>query len=76
MTSVSAAAPAVTPFEPGWEGRAVLEISNSTPLPARIYANEGIAQFLFFESDTPCDVSYAQRSGKYQSQQQITFPKV
>jgi len=66
----------VTPFEPGWEGRAVLEISNSTPLPARIYANEGIAQVLFFESDTPCETSYAQRSGKYQGQQQITFPKV
>jgi dCTP deaminase len=66
----------VTPFEPGWEGRAVLEISNSTPLPARIYANEGIAQVLFFESPDACDVSYLQRKGKYQGQQQITFPKV
>ncbi|HYG78705.1 MAG TPA: dCTP deaminase [Planctomycetota bacterium] len=66
----------VTPFEPGWEGRAVLEISNSTPLPARIYSFEGIAQVLFFESDEPCEVSYAQRSGKYQGQKQITFPKV
>jgi dCTP deaminase len=66
----------VTPFEPGWEGRAVLEISNSTPLPARIYAFEGIAQVIFFESQEPCGVSYAQRQGKYQGQQQITFPKV
>jgi dCTP deaminase len=66
----------VTPFEPGWEGRAVLEISNSTPLPARIYAFEGIAQVLFFESDKDCDVSYADRKGKYQGQQQMTFPKV
>src|ERR1051325_11439654 len=66
----------VTPFEPGWEGRAVLEISNSTPLPARIYAFEGIAQVLFFESAAPCDVSYAQRQGKYQGQHEITFPKV
>lgn len=66
----------VTPFEPGWEGRAVLEISNSTPLPARVYANEGIAQVLFFESDEACETSYGQRSGKYQGQTEITFPKV
>jgi len=66
----------VTPFEPGWEGHAVLEISNSTPLPARIYANEGIAQVLFFESTEACAVSYQERQGKYQGQQQITFPKV
>jgi dCTP deaminase len=66
----------VTPFEPGWEGRAVLEISNSTPLPARIYANEGIAQVIFFESDQPCSVSYPDRKGKYQGQQEMTFPKV
>jgi len=66
----------VTPFEPGWEGRAVLEISNSTPLPARIYAFEGIAQVLFFESNSPCDVSYADRNGKYQNQRQMTFPIV
>lgn len=65
----------VTPFEPGWEGRAVLEISNTTPLPARVYAGEGIAQVLFFESDTPCDTSYADRQGKYQKQQDITLPK-
>jgi dCTP deaminase len=66
----------VTPFEPGWEGRAVLEISNSTPLPARIYAGEGIAQVIFFESAEPCDVAYSDRKGKYQGQQHITFPKV
>ena len=66
----------VTPFEPGWEGRAVLEISNCTPLPARVYAFEGIAQVIFFESADPCAVSYSERHGKYQGQQQITFPKV
>ena len=66
----------VTPFEPGWEGRAVLEISNSTPLPARIYAFEGIAQVLFFESADECEVSYAERQGKYQGQQHIVLPKV
>ena len=66
----------VTPFEPGWEGRAVLVISNSTPLPARIYAFEGIAQVLFFESDSPCEVSYADRKGKYQGQQEMTFPRM
>jgi dCTP deaminase len=66
----------VTPFEPGWEGRAVLEISNTTPLPAKVYANEGLAQVLFFESDTPCQVSYADRCGKYQGQTGITLPQV
>ena len=65
----------VTPFEPGWEGRAVLEISNTTPLPAKIYANEGLAQVLFFESDTRCRMSYADRKGKYQRQRDITLPK-
>ena len=65
----------VTPFEPGWEGNAVLEISNTTPLPAKIYANEGMAQVLFFESDTPCMTSYADRKGKYQYQKDITPPK-
>ena len=64
----------VTPFEPGWEGKAVLEISNSTPLPARVYAGEGLAQVLFFESDTPCTTSYADRDGKYQHQNGITLP--
>ena len=66
----------VTPFEPGWEGRAVLEISNSTPLPARIHSNEGIAQVLFFESDTDCDVAYSDRNGKYQNQREMTFPRM
>ncbi|MCI0547048.1 MAG: dCTP deaminase [Candidatus Rokubacteria bacterium] len=66
----------VTPFEPEWEGYVTLEISNTTPLPARIYANEGIAQVLFFESDEPCDVSYADRQGKYQGQQGIVLPTV
>ena len=65
----------VTPFEPGWEGRAVLEISNTTPLPARVYAGEGLAQVLFFESDTPCETSYADRKGKYQGQDGITLPR-
>lgn len=66
----------VTPFEPEWEGFATLEISNTTPLPARIYANEGIAQVLFFESDEPCLVSYADKKGKYQAQLDITLPKI
>lgn len=66
----------VTPFEPGWEGFAVLEISNTTPLPAKIYSNEGIAQVLFFASEEPCDVSYADRKGKYQKQQSIVLPKI
>ena len=66
----------VTPFEPEWQGFATLEISNTTPLPAKIYANEGIAQLLFFAADTPCDVSYAEKKGKYQAQQGITLPKV
>jgi len=64
----------VTPFEPEWEGYVTLEISNTTPLPAKIYANEGIAQVLFFESDTMCDVSYADRKGKYMKQVGITLP--
>ncbi len=66
----------VTPFEPEWEGYATLEISNTTPLPAKIYANEGIAQVLFFESDEPCEVSYGDKKGKYQSQVGIVLPKV
>jgi len=66
----------VTPFEPEWEGTVTLEISNTTPLPAKIYANEGIAQVLFFESDEPCLVSYADRQGKYQGQQGIVLPTV
>ena len=66
----------VTPFEPEWEGFVTLEISNTTPLPARIYANEGIAQVLFFEGDEMCATSYADRKGKYQGQQTIVLPKV
>ncbi|PYO51572.1 MAG: dCTP deaminase [Candidatus Rokuibacteriota bacterium] len=66
----------VTPFEPEWEGYVTLEISNTTPLPARIYANEGIAQVLFFESDEACQTSYADRQGKYQGQQGIVLPTV
>ncbi|MDP2966226.1 MAG: dCTP deaminase [Pelolinea sp.] len=66
----------VTPFEPEWEGFVTLEISNTTPLPARIYANEGIAQVLFFESDQPCEISYADRKGKYQKQSDIMLPRL
>lgn len=66
----------VTPFEPEWEGWVTLEISNTTPLPAKIYANEGIAQVLFFESDEPCEVSYADKKGKYQAQRGITLPRI
>ena len=66
----------VTPFEPEWEGHVTLEISNTTPLPAKIYANEGIAQVIFFESDEPCTTSYADRGGKYQAQRGVTLPKL
>ena len=66
----------VTPFEPEWEGTATLEISNTTPLPAKIYANEGIAQVIFFESDEVCETSYKDRGGKYQGQQGVTLPKI
>lgn len=66
----------VTPFEPEWEGFVTLEISNTTPLPARIYANEGIAQVLFFEADEECEISYADKKGKYQNQQSIELPKL
>jgi deoxycytidine triphosphate deaminase len=66
----------VTPFEPEWEGFVTLEISNTTPLPARIYANEGLCQILFFRSDEPCEISYAHRKGKYQKQQGIVLPKL
>ena len=66
----------VTPFEPEWEGFATLEISNTTPLPAKIYANEGIAQVVFFESDDECEVSYADKKGKYQAQRDITLPRI
>ncbi len=66
----------VTPFEPEWEGFVTLEISNTTPLPAKIYANEGIAQVLFFEADEECETSYADKKGKYQRQQSIVLPKL
>jgi dCTP deaminase len=66
----------VTPFEPEWEGYVTLEISNTTPLPAKIYANEGIAQVLFFQSDESCQTSYADRQGKYQGQRGIVLPTV
>ena len=66
----------VTPFEPEWEGHVTLEVSNTTPLPAKIYAFEGIAQVLFFESDEECETSYADRRGKYQAQRGITLPRL
>jgi dCTP deaminase len=66
----------VTPFEPEWEGTATLEISNTTPIPAKIYANEGIAQVLFFQSDEPCQTSYRDKKGKYQAQIEVTLPKI
>ena len=66
----------VTPFEPEWEGTATLEISNTTPLPAKIYANEGIAQVLFFQSDERCEISYADKNGKYQAQREVTLPRI
>ncbi len=65
----------VTPLEPEWEGHVTLEFSNTTTLPAKIYANEGVAQFLFFESDEPCEKSYADRQGKYQGQKGVTLPR-
>lgn len=66
----------VTPFEPEWEGHVTLEISNTTPLPAKIYANEGLAQVVFFGADEPCEVSYADRGGKYMKQLGITVPRI
>ncbi len=66
----------VTPLEPGWEGHVTLEISNTTPLPARVYANEGVAQFLFFKGSSACETSYADRSGKYMGQRGVTLPKL
>ena len=66
----------VTPFEPEWEGYVTLEISNTTPLPAKIYANEGIAQVLFFQGDEPCERSYADKRGKYLKQTGVTLPKI
>jgi dCTP deaminase len=66
----------VTPLEPEWEGHVTIEISNTTPLPARIYANEGVCQFLFFKGEQPCEVSYADRKGKYMRQRGVTLPRL
>jgi dCTP deaminase len=66
----------VTPFEPEWEGHVTIEISNTTPLPAKIYANEGIAQVLFFQSDDVCETSYKDKKGKYQAQRGVTLPRM
>jgi dCTP deaminase len=66
----------VTPLEPEWEGHVTLEFSNTTPLPAKIYANEGVAQFLFFESDEECEQSYKDKKGKYQGQKGVTLPRM
>ena len=66
----------VTPFEPEWEGHVTLEISNTTPLPAKIYANEGLAQVVFFRSEEGCETSYADRAGKYMKQRGITIPRM
>lgn len=66
----------ITPLEPEWEGHITIEISNTTPLPAKIYANEGIAQVIFIESDEICQVSYKDRKGKYQEQKGITLPRI
>ena len=66
----------VTPLEPEWEGHVTLEFSNTTPLPAKIYANEGACQFLFLQGNEPCEVSYADRAGKYMGQRGVTLPKI
>ena len=66
----------VTPLEPGWEGHVTLEFSNTTPLPAKVYANEGACQFLFLHGNEPCEVSYADRAGKYMRQRGVTLPKL
>jgi dCTP deaminase len=66
----------VTPLEPGWEGHVTLEFSNTTPLPARIYANEGACQFLFLQGNEPCEISYADRAGKYMGQRGVTLPRL
>jgi dCTP deaminase len=66
----------VTPLEPGWEGHVTLEFSNTTPLPAKIYANEGACQFLFLQGNEPCETSYADRAGKYMGQKGVTLPRL
>ena len=66
----------VTPLEPEWEGHVTLEISNTTPLPAKVYANEGVCQFLFLKADSLCETSYADRGGKYMKQTGVTLPRM
>lgn len=66
----------VTPLEPEWEGHVTLEISNTTPLPAKVYANEGLCQFLFFKGESPCEISYKDRGGKYMGQRGVTLPRI
>jgi dCTP deaminase len=66
----------VTPLEPGWEGHVTLEISNTTPLPAKVYANEGVCQFLFFKGSSDCEITYADRAGKYMGQRGVTLPRI
>ncbi len=66
----------VTPLEPEWEGHVTLEISNTTPLPARVYAHEGVCQFLFLKGDSPCEISYADKGGKYMGQTGVTLPRM
>jgi dCTP deaminase len=66
----------VTPLEPEWEGHVTLEFSNTTPLPAKVYANEGACQFLFLQGDEPCEISYRDKAGKYQGQRGVTLPKI
>lgn len=66
----------VTPLEPGWEGHVTIEISNTTPLPAKVYAGEGICQFIFLKGEQPCEISYADRSGKYMGQTGVTLPRM
>ena len=73
---VAGSAVNATSFEPEWEGFVTLEISNTTPLPAKVYTNEGLCQILFFRSDEPCEISYADRKGKYQNQQGNVLPKL
>ncbi len=66
----------VTPLEPEWEGQVTIEISNTTPLPAKIYANEGICQFLFLQGNEPCEISYADKAGKYMHQRGVALPRL
>src|SRR6185436_8462451 len=76
FTNINSIIVNVTPLEPEWEGHVTLEFSNTTPLPARIYANEGVAQVIFIESDEVCETSYRDRGGKYQGQKGVTLPRI